>query len=80
MRASKGKTGSLWLKNSKPRSSACIDELSDFEVLKREVKKIEIMTRMDRRAKTNESSFTCTRPKSTTAPRGQQKVLSFKQV
>lgn len=80
MRASKDKTGSLWLRGSKPRSSACIDELPDFGMLKREAKKIEIMTRMDRRAKTNESSFTCARPKSTAAPRGHQKALSFKQV
>ncbi len=49
-------------------------------MLKREAKKIEIMSRMDRRAKTNESSFNCTRPKSTNVPRGPQKAISFKQV
>lgn len=46
MRPSKGKTGSLWLRGSKPHSSACIDDIPDFGLLKREAKKIEIMTRM----------------------------------
>lgn len=53
MRPSKGKTGSLWLRGNKARPSVCIDEIPDLGILKREAKKIEIMTRMDKRAKTN---------------------------
>jgi hypothetical protein len=53
MRPSKGKSGSLWLRGSKPRSSISINDVPDLGLLKREAKKIEIMTRMEKRAMTN---------------------------
>lgn len=79
MRPSKGKTASVWLRSGKMQSQISISDVDDFSILKKEAKRIEIVTRMERKNRNVDSSFRQIRPKSTVNhQRGKAISMSFK--
>lgn len=80
MKPNRARTGSVWLKARKQKVEEGSEWLEDFQMLRKEAKKIEIMARIDKRTKTNESAWTVQRPRSTNPHGRKQESLSFKQV
>lgn len=80
MRPNKARTGSVWLKARRPKVEEGSEWLEDFQILKKEAKKIEIMARIDKRMKTNESAWTVQRPRSTNPHSRKHDSMNFKQV
>ena len=80
MKPNRARTGSVWLKTRKPKAEEGSEWLEDFQMLRKEAKKIEIMARIEKRTKTNESVWTVQRPRSTNPQGRKQESLSFKQV
>jgi hypothetical protein len=79
MRPAKHKGGQIWLKSKPSNTSMEIgDCLGGFEDLKQVAKKIGIMTRMEKRTKTNESAFSCVRPQTTLNINKNQRITSLK--